>query len=123
MKPVSRRFKRHYGMSARRVSVRSQQPWYWQWVVAATLIVLGYLLAYWQYTGGDYSGMRTRYEQLAKDNQALQAKVIYSESELRIEKATQNNLAKQLESLQDQNMKLKEDVELYKNMLNQKVRP
>ncbi len=106
-------------MSARRVSVRSQQPWYWQWVVAATLIVLGYLLAYWQYTGGDYSGMRTRYEQLAKDNQALQAKVIYSESELRIEKATQNNLAKQLESLQDQNMKLKEDVELYKNMLNQ----
>lgn len=123
MKPVSRRFKRHYGMSARRVSVRSQQPWYWQWVIAAALVVLGYLLAYWQFTGGDYSGMRARYEQLNKDNQALQAKVIYSESELRIEKATQSNLAKQLESIQDQNMKLKEDVELYKNMLNQKVRP
>jgi len=120
MKPVSRRFKRHYGVSARRVAVKSQQPWYWQWLMAAGLIVLGYFLAYWQFTGGNYSGLKERAEQLSKESQTLQAKIIYNESQLRIEQATQNNLAKQLTTAQDENMKLKQDVELYKNMLSQR---
>ena len=63
---------------------------------------------------------KERAEQLSKESQTLQAKIIYNESQLRIEQATQNNLAKQLTTAQDENMKLKQDVELYKNMLSQR---
>ncbi len=122
MKRVSRRLKRHFGATARRVAVRSQRPWYWQWLFASLLLFSGYLIGYWQFTGGDYSELRNRAERLARDNQSLQAKMVYSERQLQVEQATQSNLAKELAQLQDEDMKLKEDLAFYKSMLNDKAR-
>jgi uncharacterized protein YlxW (UPF0749 family) len=122
MKRVSRRLKRHFGATAKRVSVRSQRPWYWQWLFASLLLFSGYLIGYWQFTGGDYSSLRDRAERLAKDNQSLQAKMVYNERQLQVEQSTQSNLAKQLTQLQDEDMKLKEDLAFYKSMLNDKSR-
>lgn len=122
MKPVTRRLRRHYGLSARRVTVRSQQPWYWQWLMAGALVVMGYLLAYWQFTGGDQEGLLVKVDRLSKENVALQSKLVMSDSQLRIEQATQVNLSKQLSTLQEDNMKLKEDLALYKNMLSEKLK-
>lgn len=122
MRPVTRRLRRHYGLSARRVTVRSQQPWYWQWLMAGALVVMGYLLAYWQFTGGDQEGLLIKVDRLNKDNVTLQSKLVMSDSQLRIEQATQANLSKQLSTLQEDNMKLKEDLALYKNMLSEKLK-
>jgi uncharacterized protein YlxW (UPF0749 family) len=122
MKRVSRRLKRHFGATARRVAVRSQRPWYWQWLFASLLLFSGYLIGYWQFTGGDYSELRNRAERLTRDNQSLQAKMVYSERQLQVEQATQSNLAKELAQLQDEDMKLKEDLAFYKSMLNDKAR-
>lgn len=122
MKRVSRRLKRHFGATARHVAVRSQRPWYWQWVFASLLLFSGYLIGYWQFTGGDYSELRNRAERLTKDNQSLQAKMVYSERQLQVEQATQSNLAKELAQLQDEDIKLKEDLAFYKSMLNDKAR-
>lgn len=122
MKPVSRRLKRHFGSTAKRVAVRSQRPWYWPWLFAGLLMLAGYLIGYWQFTGGDYSDLRSSVEHLTKENQSLQAKMVYSERQLQVEQATQSNLSKELTKLQDEDMRLKEDLAFYKNMLGEKAK-
>ncbi len=122
MKLVSRCFKRHLGSTAKKVVVRSQRPWYWTWLFAGLLMLGGYFVAYWQFTGGDYSDLRSKVERLSKGNQTLQAKVVYTERQLQVEQATQSNLSNELTKLQDEDMRLKEDLAFYKNMLDEKAK-
>jgi predicted nuclease with TOPRIM domain len=122
MKRVTRRLKRHFGSTAKRVAVKSQRPWYWAWLFAGLLMLAGYLIGYWQFTGGDYSDLHSKVEHLTKENQSLQAKMVYSERQLQVEQATQSNLSKELTKLQDEDMKLKEDLAFYKNMLGERAR-
>ncbi len=122
MKPVSRRLKRHFGSTAKRVAVKSQRPWYWPWLFTGVLMLAGYLVGYWQFTGGDYGDLLRSVERLTKENQSLQAKMVYSERQLQVEQATQSNLSKELAKLQDEDMKLKEDLAFYKNMLGEKAK-
>jgi hypothetical protein len=121
MKPVTRRLRRHFGSTARRVAVRSQRPWYWSWLFAGLLVFAGYVIGYWQFTGGDYN-LRSSVERLTRENQSLQAKMVYNERQLQVEQATQSNLSKELTKLQDEDMKLKEDLAFYKNMLGERVK-
>lgn len=119
MKPVRRRIRRHFGLTAKQVAVRSQRPWYFQWVVAALFIMGGYLIAYWQLTGGGENlGEKLKYATL--ENQTLQTKIIQVERQIQIEKAAQSNLEKELNAVQDENIRIKEDLLFYKNIVNQK---
>jgi hypothetical protein len=86
------------------------------------LLSCGYLIGYWQFTAGDYGNLRNNVERLSRDNQSLQARMVYSERQLQVEQATQSNLAKELARLQEEDMKLKEDLAFYKNMLNEKTK-
>jgi hypothetical protein len=122
MNPVKRSLKRHFGATAKRVAVRSQRSWYWPWLFTGLLMLAGYLIGYWQFTGGDYSYLRSSVERLSKENQSLQAKMVYSERQLQVEQATQSNLSKELAKLQDEDMKLKEDLTFYKNMLGERAK-
>ncbi|MDP2248416.1 MAG: hypothetical protein Q8J65_09820, partial [Nitrosomonadales bacterium] len=72
--------------------MRSQQPWYWQWFVAVLLILFGYLAGYWQFTGGDYVGLIRSVNSLLRDNQTLEAKTVYRERQLQVERAAQQSL-------------------------------
>lgn len=99
--------------------MRSQRPWYFQWVVAALFIMGGYLIAYWQLTGGGENlGEKLKYATL--ENQTLQTKIIQVERQIQIEKAAQSNLEKELNAVQDENIRIKEDLLFYKNIVNQK---
>lgn len=99
--------------------MRSQRPWYFQWVVAAIFVVSGYLIAYWQLTGGGENlGEKLKYATL--ENQNLQTKIIQVERQIQIEKAAQSNLEKELNTVQDENIHIKEDLLFYKNIVNQK---
>jgi len=118
MKPVRRRIRRHFGLTAKQVAVRSKRPWYLQWSITGLYIALGYFFAYWQ-----FSGSREVYEKLQQvtlENQSLNTKIIQTERQLQIERAAQTNLAKELNAVQDESMAVKEDLFFYKNMLNGK---
>lgn len=121
MKPVRRRIRRHFGLTAKQVAVRSQRPWYFQWAVAVLLIVAGYSVAYWQYaiTG---ETVTAKLKQALLENQGLQGKSILVERQLQIEQAAQHNLEKELNIVHDENMRLKEDLLFYKSMVNEKKR-
>lgn len=122
MKPVRRRIRRHFGLTAKQVAVRSQRPWYFQWAVAALFMLAGYFMAYWQFTGGG-ENVQEKLKQAILENQALQTKIVQVDRQLQIEQAAQSNLEKELNVVQDENIHIKEDLLFYKNMVNNKKLP
>ena len=118
MRKVYRRLRGHFGATAKHVTVRSQQPWYWQWFVAIVLILFGYTVGYWQFTGGDYLGMISSVNNLLRDKQSLEAKTVYRERQLQVERAAQKSLADELAALQGETMQLKEELAFYRGILN-----
>lgn len=121
MKPVRRRIRRHFGLTAKQVAVRSKRPWYFQSGISIALIVIGYAAAYWQYVGGD--DIYQKLQQVTLENQALQTKIIQVERQLQIERSAQTNLTKELNVVQDENMHIKQDLVFYQNMMNGKKLP
>jgi uncharacterized protein HemX len=118
MKPVRRRIRRHFGLTAKQVAVRSKRPWYFQWGITALYVVLGYGIAYWQFAGAEDVHQKLR--QTALENQSLHTKIIQVERQLQIEQAAQTNLTQELNKVQDENMHIKQDLVFYKNMTNAK---
>lgn len=119
MKPVRRRIRRHFGLTAKQVAVRSKRPWYFQWGMTVLFVVLGYSVAYWQFASGG-ENVHEKLRQTVLENQTLNTKIIQVERQLQIEQAAQTNLTKELNNVQDENMRIKEDLVFYKNMLNGK---
>lgn len=122
MKPVRRRIRRHFGLTAKQVAIRSRRPWYFQWMVSLLFVVAGYCIAYWQFAGGG-ENLGEKLKQVTFENQGLQTKLIQAERQLQIEQAAQGNLTKELNFVQDENMHIKEDLLFYKNMLGTKKSP
>jgi len=120
MKPVRRKIRRHFGLTAKQVAVRSKRPWYFQTLLAIFYVTLGFGSAYWIFQGGQNQSIRQKSEQIALENRLLQTKLVGAQRELQIELATNNNLAKELTSVQDESIKIKEDLFFYKNMLKGK---
>ncbi len=123
MRPVARKFKRHFGATAKHVAVHTKQPWYWRLFMAALLVLVGYMIAYAELSGGDFGNLSDRLQMLEQQNQDLQGRLVRSDRQLQVEVAAQNNLAKELAKLQDEDMRLKEDVAFYQNILNESKSP
>jgi hypothetical protein len=122
MRPVDRRVRNHFGLTARRVAVRSQRPWYFQALLGMICAALGFGLAYWLLhdSKNESEDVKTQLQQTTLDNKELEIKLVGAQRELQVELATNNNLAKELASVQDDNIKLKEDLFFYKNMIGKK---
>jgi hypothetical protein len=120
MRPVDRRVRNHFGLTARRVSVRSQRPWYFRVLLAILCVALGYAIAYWVLH--DTENVREKLQQAKLDNKELEIKLVGAQRELQVELATNNTLAKDLASVQDENIKIKEDLFFYKNMVSKRAR-
>ena len=118
MKPVRRNIRRHFGLTAKQVAVRSQRPWYFQALLAALCVALGFAMAYWILH--DDNNLGEKLKQVTLENNDLQSKLVGAQRELQVELATNNTLAKELASVQDDNIKAKEELFFYKNMLNKK---
>ena len=118
MKPVRRNIRRHFGLTAKQVAVRSQRPWYFQALLALMFMLLGFGLAYWMLH--DTNNLAEKLKQATLENSDLQAKLVGAQRELQVELATNNTLAKDLATVQDENIKAKEELFFYKNMLGKK---
>jgi uncharacterized protein HemX len=121
MRPIRRKVRRHFGVTSKQVAVRSHRPWYFQGLLALAFICLGFALAYWVLHDGQRENIRLRLQQVEQENKDLQTKLIGAQRELQVELATNNNLAKELATLQDESLKVKEDLVFYKNMLGKKT--
>ncbi|HQN64921.1 MAG TPA: hypothetical protein PLR90_00045 [Methylophilus sp.] len=122
MKPVRRRIRRHFGhtLSAKRVTIRTHRPWYFQAALSVGFVLLGAGITYWFMHDSESDSIRQKLQQLTQDNKALEVKLVGVQRELQVELATNNNLAKELASVHDENLKIKEDLMFYKNMVERK---
>ena len=118
MKPVRRKIRRHFGLTAKQVAVRSQRPRYFQMLLALMFMAIGFGAAYWLFHENDQAQQQLQLKTL--ETKDLISKLVGAQRELQIELATNNNLAKEFASVQDENLKIKEDLFFYKNMLNGK---
>lgn len=114
MRRFRRSLRKHSGITARRVAVRSQVPWYGRLLLLLILLLTGYALGYWQY--GNIPATISL-EQLRKENQALQQSIVHLEQQSQVDRAAQRNLASQMAALQAEGMRLKEEVAFYESIL------
>ena len=122
LRTVTRRF----GISAPRVAVYTQLPWYWQWVLIAITVVIVVGLAWATFLLGQTFAFRpfdpnaatreTTEQALArvqKDNEGLRAQLAATEQKVRIDEAMHATLNEQLKTITDQNAKIKEELAFF----------
>ena len=117
MKKLLRTLRRHFGITAQHVAVRSELPWYWKSVVWLILLGVGYGIGYLQFADADARSLASTISRLDQENHALQARLVHAERQTQVDRAAQANLAKEMTLLQDEDMRLKEEIAFYKSIL------
>ena len=125
-----RRFKRKFGIAARRVAVHTRAPWYLRW----GLILAGFTFAAgvgWLafdagrtlagFQSSKAAAEQTRLiEEIAHvrdENAELRSQLAALERQTQIDQATHGNLANQIKALTDENALLKEDVAFFQTLM------
>jgi hypothetical protein len=119
-----------FGVSARRVTVRSAMPWYVRWPGLAGLFAAALLVARSTYDfAAEYAasqrmdGERQAQQlvagatQLQEEVVRLRANAAKHEREQQIEQASYANLVKQVKSLGEENARLKEDLAFFQTLM------
>jgi hypothetical protein len=125
----TRRWRSRFGISARRVAVRTHVPWYWRASGVLLLLLMAIVLADWVYDAGRrFAGFdRSESEQeratlvakssaMERELARLRSLADASESKLQIELTAQEQLARQVKALEQENVRLKEDLSVFENL-------
>jgi hypothetical protein len=129
MKKFARAVKRRYGLTARRVAVRTHVAWYWRGLFMALALSCGIGVAWWMYDiGGHFSGfdhratdqelvqLRDKLKQLETDNGRLRAAQVTTDRHSQIDSAAQQDTERALKVLQDENAQLKEELAFFRGV-------
>jgi hypothetical protein len=136
MRNPARRLRAAIAMRSTRMRMKAQLAWYWRWGIAAVLITLAALLAYWVFqnqhriTGFNPSQMRTQLEETSAENARLRDDLAATKKTLaehdqqaQIDRAAQAELSKTLTQLQEENATLKEDLGFLRNIMGSSNTP
>lgn len=128
---IRRNLRRRFGITATRVAVRTEQPWYLRVLVIVGAVLLAIAAAGWVFEAGmrlaghdrSVSGRRiddllARVDELERANAGLQREVRASEGRIEVERVAQESLANQVKTLQIENSALKEDVALFEGFVS-----
>lgn len=119
MRRLVRAFKRHFGSAAPHVAVRTELPWYWRVFWMFFLVAAGFSIGYWRYAKGNAAVLRDQLVKLEQENKTLRTQAIHVERQQQVNTVAQGDLAKDLTTLQEENVRLKEDVTFYKSILEE----
>jgi len=124
-----RRLRGRFGISAPRVAVRTHLPWYWRALSVVVLAGVSLALAGWIYDAGqrfagfhqgasehEIAEMRERIAQLESDLESARKVANASESRLRIESTSQEQLSGQIRTLEEENTRLKSDLATFESL-------
>ena len=124
-----RRLRSRFGISAPKVAVRTHISWYWRAMATIAVLSISFALAGWIYDAGrkiagfdrqeseqEMAALRDRLVELEKEAVKLRAMASAGESNVQIERTTQQQLARQVKSLEIENSRLKEDLAFFENL-------
>lgn len=112
-----RTLRHRFGTVAGGVAVRAAVPWYARLILVMMLVLSGFGVGYWRYSAEGTPQLREQVQQLREENKQLRTQRIHVESQKQVTQVAQNDLAKDMAVLQEENVRLKEDLAFYKNIL------
>lgn len=131
-----RALNRKFGISAPRVAVRPHIAWYWRWLGIAVIFAGALGLAWWGYDAGrtfagfdknevteELGKLRELASRVQEENASLRSRAAAAERQLQIERASHDDLAKQVKALGDENTHLKEDLAFFQNLMTPAGKP
>ena len=121
--------KKKYGISAPRVTIRPQTPAYVRWIVIAILAVLAMGLSLGMYeagrrfagldkneTGNEPERLSQSNTRLERENEELRMKLASLDRQLQMDLVAREDIAKQVKTLENENIRLKEDLAFFQNL-------
>jgi hypothetical protein len=127
---ILRSFRRRFGPTSKRVAVRTHLPWYSRWALAAAgaaVLAGGGWLVYGYLTEIDgvrraslqqaLSELRTRAAQSEAENEKLRAAAAALERQLQIERATREDLSRQIQALADEAASARDEAAVLQSLL------
>ena len=124
-----RRIKRKFSISAPRLAVRPHVPWYVRWAMVVPFVLLAAALVVWAYDSGlqmagfhreqaeeELSRLREQVNYLRGENAKLSTQVVADERQMQMERATNQEMAKQLKALNEEKAHLNEDLAFYQDL-------
>lgn len=124
--PALRRLKRIFGISAERVTIRPDLPWYWR-IAVVVLFVVAVAWAAFTVIGHDPGQEATRREltrvqdevqRQAQELTELRSKFSGADRQVQMDRAAAVDLAKQVKALTFENAKLKEDLAFFQSLMS-----
>ncbi len=126
-----RNIKSKFGINAPRLLVRTHIPWPLRMVTVGVLVAAGLLLGQWVFETGlrlagfekgraqeQLTQLSGKVTQLEQENVELKSEKLRTTQEIQIEQTTNKDLAKALQSLQEENVTLREDNAFFRNLLS-----
>ena len=125
------RLRQRFGIAAPRVAVQTHIPWYWRWLGMALFLGLAAASAAWIYDAGrrfagfdssELANVQQELEEARSELDRLRAVANAAERRLAIERAAQQNLAKQIRTLEQDNARVREELATLDSMLSSEAR-
>ena len=126
---IRKRLRNRFGISAQRVAVRMHLPWPWLALSLITLVGSALVLGAWLHAAGyllpglgrhfianDLAGMPVKVARFESELELARKMTSSNESRLHIELATQERLAAEIKSLEEENTRLKADLAMFENL-------
>jgi len=124
-----RKFERRFSISAQRLSVRPHIPWYVRWAIAIPFILALGWVVWWAYDSGlelagfhrgqavrELEDLREKVVTLQEDNAKLSSQAASFERHAQMEHAANQEIINQIKVLNDENVRLKENVAFFQNL-------
>ena len=129
---LDRRLKHRFGIAAAPLAVRWHVAWYWRLPLLVVILLAGGIALSWLFydagvrfvgldrgaTVDELQHLREKLGSLERENASLRSDGAQSERKMQIEQATQNDLAKTVKTLQDENAQLKADLTFFRKQMS-----
>ena len=124
-----RRIKQKFGISAPRLAVRPHVPWYVRWAITLPFLLMAGGVVWWAYDAGlslagfhrgqaesELAKLREQVATLQSENALLVSKAASNERQAQIEHAANLETTKQLKGLNEENIRIKEDLAFFQDL-------
>lgn len=119
-----RKFRRHFGIAAPRMVVRSHVPWQW-FLLPGALLALLLVAAFWLLmqrseaglVGRELEELRAQFQTQQAELETLRSTAGTRQNAVSIERATQRQLLSRIQELEQENGVLKEDIRIFERLI------
>ena len=128
-----RKARRKFGIAAPRLSVRPHIAWYLRWSMMLPFVLATLALIWFASNSGlefagfhkgetqrELSSLRARVARLTDENAELGRKVAQFEQQIQMEHGRSEETARQMKNLNDENMRLQDDLNFFQNLTAEK---